>query len=68
MTGKLTKLNRIRKALDKEKQYRQLARAKWAEEGELEIDDNAPVSLGPDNEGAYVQAWVWVDKPEEDQP
>ncbi|MBI3835031.1 MAG: hypothetical protein HY287_11945 [Planctomycetes bacterium] len=29
-------------------------------EGELEIDDNAIVSLGADN-GAYVQAWLWVD-------
>ncbi len=29
-------------------------------EGELEIDDNAVVSYGGDN-GAYVQAWLWVD-------
>lgn len=28
-------------------------------DGELEIDDNAVVSHGTDN-GAYVQAWVWV--------
>jgi len=28
-------------------------------DGELEIDDNAVVSHGEDN-GAYVQAWVWV--------
>lgn len=28
-------------------------------EGELEIDDNAVVSWGFDN-GAYVQAWLWV--------
>ena len=28
-------------------------------DGELEIDDNAIVSYGEDN-GAYVQAWVWV--------
>lgn len=28
-------------------------------EGELEIDDNATVSFGDDN-GAYVQAWLWV--------
>jgi hypothetical protein len=27
--------------------------------GELEIDENAPVSRG-DDPGAYVQAWVWV--------
>ncbi len=30
-----------------------------ARDGELEIDDNAVVSHGEDN-GAYVQAWVWV--------
>lgn len=29
-------------------------------EGELEVDDNAIVSWGSDN-GAYVQAWLWVD-------
>lgn len=29
-------------------------------DGEVEVDDNAAVSEGDDN-GAYVQAWVWVD-------
>lgn len=29
-------------------------------EGELEIDENAVISSGDDN-GAYVQAWLWVD-------
>lgn len=29
-------------------------------DGELEVDDGAIVSEGEDN-GAYVQAWVWVD-------
>jgi len=29
-------------------------------EGELEIDENAVISYGGDN-GAYVQAWLWVD-------
>lgn len=28
-------------------------------EGELEVDDDAKVSISPDG-GAYVQAWVWV--------
>jgi hypothetical protein len=28
-------------------------------EGELEIDESAVVSWGADN-GAYVQAWLWV--------
>jgi len=30
-----------------------------ARDGELEIDENAVISHGEDN-GAYVQAWVWV--------
>ncbi len=29
-------------------------------EGELEIDDNAVISYGDDN-GAYIQGWLWVD-------
>ena len=29
-------------------------------DGEIEIDDDAVVSRG-DYDGAYVQAWVWVD-------
>ena len=28
-------------------------------DGEVEVDDNAKVSMGSDP-GAYVQAWVWV--------
>jgi hypothetical protein len=28
-------------------------------DGELELDDNAKVSEGDDN-GAYVQTWMWV--------
>jgi hypothetical protein len=30
-----------------------------SKEGELEIDDSALLSEGDDN-GTYVQAWVWV--------
>jgi hypothetical protein len=42
-----------------------LARAKdeWHRDGEIEIDDDAIVSES--DEGAYVQAWVWVSRPEE---
>lgn len=29
-------------------------------EGDLELDDDAVISLGDDN-GAYVQMWKWVD-------
>jgi hypothetical protein len=38
---------------------RKLAREQWHTDGECEIDYNATVSYGGDN-GAYVQAWVWV--------
>ena len=37
-----------------------LAKDQWEKEGQVEIDANAVVSDGDDN-GAYVQAWVWVD-------
>jgi hypothetical protein len=38
----------------------ELAREQHQEEGEVEIDDNAQLSEGDDN-GCYVQAWVWAD-------
>ncbi len=37
-----------------------LAKKRYEDEGTLEIDSSAAVSEGDDN-GAYVQAWVWVD-------
>ena len=37
-----------------------LARQQHQQEGLVEIDANAQVSEGNDN-GCYVQAWVWVD-------
>lgn len=39
--------------------YRQAAKNLHHREGEIEIDNDAVVSKGNDN-GAYVQAWVWV--------
>ncbi len=39
--------------------FRARARDLYHVEGEVEIDQNARVSLGG-AEGAYVQAWVWV--------
>ena len=41
-------------------QIMELAREQCAQEGVVEIDDSAQVSEGEDN-GCYVQAWVWVD-------
>ena len=51
---------------------RELARTQYEREGEIEIDDDAGVSFAHDHErgepchnadpdGAYVQAWLWVD-------
>jgi len=37
------------------------AKDQWHKDGECEIDDDAVVSSS--KEGAYVQAWVWVDDP-----
>lgn len=31
-----------------------------AREGEIEVDDTAMTSRGDDEEGCYVQAWMWV--------
>ena len=42
-----------------DEQYRAQARAKYEDEGQIEIDEGAEVSRG-DDPGAYVQAWVWV--------
>lgn len=40
--------------------YRKAARAQHHVDGYLEVDDDAVVSES--EEGAYVQAWVWVSK------
>jgi hypothetical protein len=37
-----------------------MAKDQCVSEGLLEVDDNATLSEGDDN-GTYVQAWVWVD-------
>jgi hypothetical protein len=44
--------------------FRQRAKELYHEEGEIEVDDGASVSIGEDA-GAYVQAWVWVDSEED---
>jgi hypothetical protein len=40
--------------------YRKRAIDTYAEDGRIEIDSDALVSIGED--GAYVQAWVFVEK------
>lgn len=42
-----------------DEQFREAAKKLHHKEGTLEIDDEAEVSRG-DDDGAYVQAWVWV--------
>lgn len=37
------------------------AKRLYDDEGTLEIDDNAKISIADgESDGAYVQAWVWV--------
>ena len=43
--------------------FRELAGAQ-CREGQLEVDDDAPISCGDPAEGSYVQAWIWVPTPE----
>lgn len=49
---------------------REIATQQYHEDGHCEIDTDAKVSLSYEEEtgevqGAYVQAWVWVDLPKE---
>ncbi len=39
--------------------FRERAKELYHEDGQIEVDADARVALGDDN-GAYVQAWVWV--------
>lgn len=45
--------------MNREQRIINLARQGYQREGTLEIDDGAVISEGGEN-GAYVQAWVWV--------
>lgn len=48
--------------LPTDEQMIQAARYLFGDEGSIEVDDNAQVSRALGNsQGAYVQAWVWVD-------
>lgn len=48
-----------------QEQINRLEMIEWARneyegyDGDIQVDDNAVISHGEDN-GAYVQAWVWV--------
>lgn len=67
--GRVTGRRQARSVIERnetmtDEEYRKAAREQYGDEGQIEIDDEAPVSSqgpGPDMpEGAYVQAWVWV--------
>lgn len=45
-----------------DEQWRDMARARYQSDGEIELDDEGMVSQS--GEGAYVQAWLWVDRPD----
>lgn len=38
------------------------------ESDDIEIDDDPEVALGPEGEGAWVAAWVWVPAEGSDEP
>lgn len=47
-------------AIERRQKIQDMAKAEYEEEGRIEIDTPAVLSEGDDN-GCYVQAWVWVD-------
>jgi hypothetical protein len=50
---------------ERRRRYAAAAKRRYHKEGEVEVDDNAKLSIAdPPDGGAYVQAWVWV--PEEE--
>lgn len=46
--------------------FRTRAKELYHQDGEIEVDFDARVSLG-DDRGAYVEAWVWVPRSEEQE-
>jgi hypothetical protein len=47
--------------------YREAAK-EICQDGWIEIDGDAPVSRNDgDDNGAYVQAWIWIDDPQEEE-
>jgi hypothetical protein len=47
-----------------DKWFRARAKELYCRDGEIEVDGNARISFG-DDDGAYVEAWVWVPLEEE---
>ena len=56
-------LNTLRKMQAEQAQlaaYRRSAQRLFHDPGRIEIDNSAPISADEPDQGAYVQAWVWV--------
>lgn len=51
-------------AMRSDKWFRARAKEMYQQDGKIEVDGNARISRG-DDEGAYVEAWVWVPLNEE---
>jgi hypothetical protein len=62
-----------------DEEYRTAAREQYGKDGEIEIDDGAEVTHAhdhapaapchsADDDGAYVQAWVWIANEEAGTP
>ncbi len=51
--------------MNSDRWFRARAKEMYQQEGEIEVDNDALISRG-DDEGAYVEAWVWVPSREED--
>jgi hypothetical protein len=49
-----------------DKWFRTRARELYHRDGQIEVDGNARISRG-DDEGAYVEAWVWVPLKEDEE-
>lgn len=56
------KASRIAARMYLEAKYRNAARRLYHDEGHIEVDEEAEVSISDDEDakGCYVQAWVWV--------
>ena len=63
----LKRLNRLQQEQEKLQHYRDCVKDSYLRDGELEMDQDAIVSIDEDQggeEGAYVQTWHYVGRPE----
>jgi len=57
------RLKKVRAEKEKRQAFRQYAREQINQEGDLEFDKDAMVSLSDeDGRGAYVECWKWIDQ------